>query len=100
MEEQFGGPVWHASGSTLEGNTRDGRRLARAGLAGVGDATLGEWTFDGERAGVVHVIRRLSDDERAEFAVPAPYDIRGTREENARIAAVYDESPHLIGIMP
>lgn len=100
MEENFGGPVWHASGSTPDGNPRDGRRLARAGLAGVGDAVLGEWTYDGERPGIVHVIRRLTGAEREAFGVPEPYDIRGTAEERIRVVRVYAEAPHLIGAMP
>jgi hypothetical protein len=100
VEEQFGGPVWHASGSTPSGSRRDARRLARSGLAGVGDATLGEWEFDGEKRGVFHVLRRLTAGERAEFSVPEPYDIRGTDEERERMAAVYVEAPHLRAVMP
>jgi len=93
VEENFGGPVWHASGRgrTLPGS----RQIVRDGLRGVGDASLGEWQFDGEKAGVVHLQRRLSDAEREEFGVPEPYDIRGTYEEHRRIAAVYREAPYL-----
>jgi hypothetical protein len=95
VEENFGGPVWHASG---RGRTiSDSRRICRDGLRDVGDAALGEWEFDGEKRGVVHVIRRLSATERVRFAVPDPYDIRGTEEEHQRITAVYAEAPHLVG---
>jgi hypothetical protein len=90
--------VWHASarGHTLS----DSRRICRDGLRGVGDASLGEWEFDGEKLGVVHVQRRLSVAEREEFGVPEPYDIRGTDEELRRIAEVYAEAPYLRAVMP
>jgi hypothetical protein len=95
VEEAFGGPVWHASG---RGRTAsESRRIALDGIRGVGDASLGEWVSDGIRAGIVHVQRRLSQDERERFAVPAPYDIRGTEEERQRITAVYREAPYLRG---
>lgn len=98
MEENFGGPVWHASarGRTLS----ESRRICRDGLRGVGDASLGEWRQEGEKPGVFHVQRRLSDWERERFQVPEPYDIRGTVEERQRIAAVYAEAPYLRAVMP
>lgn len=93
--ENFGGPVWHASarGKTLS----DSKRLARAALNGVGDALLGQWEGVQGRPEIWHVQRRLTDAEREAFAVPAPIDIRGTDEERARIASVYEEAPHLAG---
>lgn len=93
MAENFGGPVWHASarGRTIS----DSRRICRDGLRGVGDPTLGEWLQDGIKGGVVHLLRRLSREEQERFAVPQPYDIRGTDEERRRIAAVYTEAPYL-----
>jgi hypothetical protein len=95
VEEAFGGPVWHASG---RGATKiDSRRIALDGLRGVGNALLGQWISDGLRDGIVHVQRRLSVEEREEFGVPEPFDIRGTPEEERRIAAVYAEAPHLRG---
>lgn len=99
MAERFGGPVWHASGSTPDRKKRDALRIALAGLAGVGDARLYETRYDGERVGIVHVIRRLSGEEREEFGVPEPYDIRGTQEEQDRLAAVYGEAPYLRAFM-
>lgn len=98
MEENFGGPVWHASGCgrTLPGS----RQIVRDALRGVGNALLGEWENDGEKPGVVHLLRRLSDGEREEFQVPEPYDIRGTYEEHRRIAAVHREAPYLTMVMP
>ncbi len=93
MAENFGGPVWHAS---ARGRTKgDSLRICLAGLRGVGDASLGEWHSDGIKDGVVHVQRRLSLKEQERFAVPAPYDIRGTAEERERIESVFAEAPHL-----
>jgi hypothetical protein len=98
VAENFGGPVWHASG---RGRTiSDSRQICRDGLRGVGDAALGEWEYDGVKPGVIHLIRRLSAAERERFAVPEPYDIRGTDEERQRIAAVYAEAPHLVRRLP
>lgn len=98
MAENFGGPVWHASG---KGRTAsDSRRICFDGLRGVGDATLGEWQFNGEKPGVVHVQRRLSRGEQEAFGVPEPYDIRGAQEEYRRIEAVYAEAPYLRAVMP
>jgi hypothetical protein len=98
VEENFGGPVWHASGC---GRTiGDSRAICRNGLVGVGDARAGEWDFAGEKPDVIHVIRRLSRAERSLFGVPDPYDIRGTAEEHRRIQAVYDEAPYLMGMLP
>jgi hypothetical protein len=74
--------------------------VARAGLIAVGERTLGEWEYAGEKRGVFHVVRRLTADERREFDVPDPYDIRGTDEERVRIEAVYAEAPHLRSLMP
>jgi hypothetical protein len=74
--------------------------VARAGLAAVGEKSLGEWEYAGEKRGIFHVVRRLTAEECAEFAVPEPYDIRGTDEERSRIAAVYAEAPHLRSLIP
>jgi hypothetical protein len=93
VAENFGGPVWHASGC--------GRTLAQSkqicvdALRGAGDASLGEWHNAGERVGIWHILRRLSDDERKQFEVPDPYDIRGTDEERSRIACVLAEAPYV-----
>jgi hypothetical protein len=92
--------VWHASGSTPDRNPREGRRLARAGLSGVGDAELGEWAYEGERPGIFHVLRRLTTEEREAFGVPEPYDIRGTPEEQRRVAAVLNEASYLRAHFP
>jgi hypothetical protein len=100
VEERFGGPVWHASGSHRSGSEREARRVARSSLVGVGDEAFGEWEYAGEKPGVFHVLRRLTADERSEFGVPEPYDIRGTTEERARIDAVYAEAPHLRVLIP
>jgi len=100
VEEQFGGPVWHASGSVRKGTRSGGRRIARGGLGGAGDRELGEWAFDGEHPAVVHIVRRLSDAEREEFSVPEPYDIRNTVEELRRLAVVHSENPLVQILLP
>lgn len=99
MEERFGGPVWHASG---RGRTRqESKAIALAALANVGDRELGEWIDEeGTGRGIVHVIRRLSAAEREHFGVPEPFDIRGTAEEERRIAVVFAESPDLRARLP
>ena len=84
--------MWHASGC---GRTiGDSRRIALDGLRGCGDADLGEWQAD-EGRGIFHVQRRLTTTERQAFAVPEPFDIRGTAEERKRIEAVFVEAPYL-----
>ena len=93
MAENFGGPVWHASGRGA--SPKESRRIALDGLRGCGDAFIGQWEFHGTRDGIYHVQRRLTASEREAFAVPEPYDIRGTEEERLRIAAVIAESPYL-----
>jgi hypothetical protein len=93
VAENFGGPVWHASaqGRSLP----ESKRICSAGLAGVGDARFGEWAFEGEKLFVWHLLRRLSAAEQEQFAIPQPFDIRGTDEEVRRIKAVYDETAAL-----
>lgn len=94
MAENFGGPVWHASG---RGRSRDASlSIALRALNGAGDQLLGQWIDDkGMGRGIVHVQRRLTDAEREAFAVPEPYDIRGTDEERKRIRRVIEEAPYL-----
>jgi hypothetical protein len=65
-------------------------------VAGVGDAELGQWEGIFGRSDVWHVQRRLTADERERFGVPEPVDVRGTDEEQRRIAAVLAEAPHLL----
>jgi hypothetical protein len=97
VAENFGGPVWHASGRGRD--ERTSRQIALEGIGAAGDRSLGQWVEAG-RSGIVHVQRRLSARERQEFGVPEPYDIRGTSEEDRRIAAVYAEAPYLRGRLP
>jgi hypothetical protein len=85
MEMNLGGPVWHTSAATrslpipavLEAE-------AERQLAGVGDASLGEWR---EWTGhAFHIRRRLSV---AEEALTGPVmDIRKTPEARGRTAAL------------
>jgi hypothetical protein len=96
VAENFGGPVWHASGRGK--NTSESRRIALDVLRGAGDVDAGQWIDDvGSGRGIVHVQRRLSEQEQETFLVPEPFDIRGTGEERRRIVAVYAEAPYLRG---
>lgn len=95
MAENFGGPVWHASGRGRD--LRASRQIALDGLLGVGDPTLGQWIDEGMGRGIVHVQRRMTAAEREEFSVPEPFDIRGTEEQRRRIAVVLSEAPYLRG---
>jgi len=88
----FGGPVWHASASALTIPTA--WSMAERALQGVGDAMLGEWRERGERA--VHIRRRLSLVEQGDLTVR---DIRGSKEERARIRALLHDAPYLRSIV-
>jgi hypothetical protein len=57
--------------------------IALAELAGVGDATLGEWREMGDTA--LHVRRRLTAVEAALAGIDAVIDVRGTEEFTRRI---------------
>lgn len=83
--------MWHASGRGRN-ETRSWRIAARS-LAGVGDASLGEWREVGN-GGVVHIRRRLSMIEAERYG-HVVRDIRGTTEEARRLAVVYAERPDL-----
>jgi hypothetical protein len=72
--------------------------MVERALHGVGDASLGEWREQGAR-GVVHLRRRLSDDERASVGGLDVRDVRGTFEEKKRIQAVLHAAPHLRGVI-
>ena len=80
MDMNLGGPVWHASvaGSIIKAVLW---REAERQLAGVGDASLGEWRETGGVA--VHLRRRLSGREQR--AVGPVVDIR--RSDEARMRA-------------
>ncbi len=81
----FGGPVWHASvAQAREYPMMRRETLAREVLDGLGDASLGEWVEEGERA--VHVRRRLTATE----AVPIGevVDVRGTPDAATRVRAL------------
>lgn len=95
MAENYGGPVWHASGCGR--NLKASRRICLDALAGVGDQALGQWEHEGENPGVWHIQRRLSAAEREAFSVPEPYDIRGTDQETQLIVSVLTEAPYLAG---
>jgi hypothetical protein len=65
------------------------RELALGELAGVGDATLGEWVHEGN-GGVSHVRRRLSVAEAAGLDL---IDVRGTPEAERRLRRVAHQLP-------
>ncbi len=75
---KYGGPVWHASAANLL--TR--KLVAFSAIAGVGDATMGEWIEDNPAA--IHVRRRLSAEECAGFRLDVR-DLRNTTEAAARL---------------
>ena len=77
----LGGPVWHASVASERIPIRQVlEREAERQLAGVGDATLGEWR---EWTGYAfHLRRRLT--VREQRGVGPVVDIRGTDEARAR----------------
>ena len=66
-------------------------------LTGVGDRALGEWYERGLTA--YHLRRRLSDEERAYAGGLEVRDIRGTEEEAGRLVRLFDEAPHLRGLL-
>lgn len=67
--------------------------IAERALRGVGDSTLGEWREAG-RGNVMHIRRRLSAAEVATYGCVVR-DIRGTPEEEKRLAVVFSERPDL-----
>ncbi len=86
MEKGFGGPVWHASVKAPEA-----QKLAEEALAGVGDASLGEWRETGMVA--YHIKRRLSVRECIEYGL-SMIDMRGTPEGRQRLAKLFRRHPH------
>jgi hypothetical protein len=86
--------VWHASG---KGRTMsDSRRIALAGLRGVGDTSQPDRTED-LGTGIFHVQRLLTAAEREEFGIGEPRDIRGTSLEQEIVQRVLAEAPYLAG---
>jgi hypothetical protein len=81
MDMNLGGPVWHASvaGSLIKAVLE---REAERQLAGVGDASLGEWRETGQKA--VHIRRRLT--AREQLLVGPVVDIRRSAEARMRAA--------------
>lgn len=74
--------MWHVSIGGVHERVRRGRALQV--LAGVGDATLGEWW---EHAAIAsHLRRRLSEPEAR--AVGPVIDVRGSAEGRSRVEAM------------
>lgn len=96
LDNDFGGPVWHASARAL--NEPTGWAMAERALMDVGDARLGEWREAGG-AGTVHLRRRLTDEERAGAGGLGVRDVRGTDEEKRRLRALLRDAPHLRGLV-
>lgn len=78
MEQNYGGPVWHASAAPTRFALGEAtlRERALAALLGVGDTLRGEWYEWSGR--VYHVRRRLTEEE--ERLVGPVVDVRGTPE--------------------
>lgn len=93
MENEYGGPVWHASAAPLEGWNPDKhflRQCCFAALRGVGDAGIGQ--FEEFPTGFAyHVKRRLTEEEQAQIG--DVIDIRGTTEADERYMAVRQYLP-------
>ena len=87
--------MWHVSISFTKWSMPERyRRAARAVLDGVGlAAPETEWWERGQ-SGVMHLRRRMTDDEQA--LAGHPVDVRGTDEEICRAAAI---APYL-GLTP
>lgn len=89
MEQNYGGPVWHASvafhGRLLIAALAT-QRVHRA-LQSVGDAVAGEW-FEIGNYGIVHLRRRLTVHEIHLAGDIVMRDIRGTDEASTRLACV------------
>lgn len=92
--EELGGPVWHASAQHLDGPAAS-LAACREALDGVGDATLGEWIEEGQRAPIMHLKRRVSEAEAD--LVGGIRDIRGTPELKRRARELLRAAPHLHG---
>lgn len=75
----------------------ESRTIARQALAGVGDASLGEW-IETSPAGIVHVRRRLSHEEQTASGIACARDIRGTLEERERVLRLVADAPYLAGM--
>lgn len=79
--------MWHVSVTSAGGLALGSSTLIRrsyAELAGLGDASAGEWLE--ERPDFVHLRRRLST--REERKVGPVVDVRGTPEAHRRLALV------------
>lgn len=95
MQRDFGGPVWHASGRGADDAAS--WAIAERALEGVGDAALGEWRETGSPgSGVVHIRRRLSSREAGNHRLTVR-DIRGSDEEQRRLAVVAAELDAIYG---
>lgn len=88
--------MWHASG---RGSTESlSWALAERAMHGVGDPALGEWREVG-RDGVMHIRRRLTDQERKQAGDLQVRDIRGTEEEARRLRRLLRDAPQLRSIL-
>lgn len=81
--------MWHASVGK-SGDAASRRLKALTVLAGVGDASLGEWFSDSPVAS--HVRRRLSESEAA--LIGPVVDVRGTDEGASRVSRMAQYLPH------
>lgn len=94
----LGGPVWHASAQASQESIA--WAMADRALRGVGDPGLGEWRETG-RNGVMHIRRRLTDQERRLARHPRDVDqlqvrdIRGSDEEAQRLRRLVRDAPYL-----
>ena len=98
----LGGPVWHCSISDTkrpgraDSRWRELRPIALAILAGVGDASAGEW--DQRRPRAYHVRRRLSAEEQA-LTGPVLDCRRSALEWQRRLVALPPATHALVGTL-
>lgn len=91
----FGGPVWHASARAE--TEAVAWAMAEQALGSVGDSHLGEWRERGMTT-TMHLRRRLTAAERQPRNLGVR-DIRGTIEEERRLAKLVKAAPHLRGLI-
>jgi hypothetical protein len=91
MEQNFGGPVWHASVMPRRAVGRAFvEQTAHLALLGAGDAALGEWREWGD---AFHIRRRLTDAECALGGCLSVRDLRGSDEGRKRMALLLHDAP-------
>lgn len=92
--------MWHVSVKSRYGNVPWAvlEEIARYELRGVGDARWGEWLERGNQ--VLHLRRRLREQEMRIAGIVHIVDIRGTDEHQSRVARVRQFLPPAAAVLP